>query len=129
MSQLVKKSACNARELGSILGSGRYPGEENGNPLQYSCLANPMDRGAWWATVHGVARTGHRLATKPPPYPSSSQRHEIMLRFCFCSCFEYFSPLKHLSFFLYLGINHSLVHRIFGSDFFVFPCLSGGKGC
>ena len=43
-------------DTGSVPGSGRYPGEENGNPLQYSCLENPMDRGAWWATVHGVAK-------------------------------------------------------------------------
>ena len=42
-------------------------GEGNGNQLQYSCLENPMDRGAWQATVHGVARVGHDLATKPPP--------------------------------------------------------------
>ncbi|KAB0345234.1 hypothetical protein FD754_022160 [Muntiacus muntjak] len=42
-------------------------GEENGNPLQHSCLENPMDRGACWATVHGVARVGHDLVTKPPP--------------------------------------------------------------
>ena len=47
--------------------SGRSPGEENVNPLQYSCLENPMGRGAWQATVHGVARVGHNLETKPPP--------------------------------------------------------------
>ena len=46
-----KKSVCNVGDLGSIPGSGRTPGEENGNPLQYSCPENPMDRGAWWATV------------------------------------------------------------------------------
>ena len=51
----VKASACNAVNLGLIPGSGRSPGEGNGNPLQYSCLDNPMDRGAWGATVHGVA--------------------------------------------------------------------------
>ena len=51
----VKVSACNAGDLSSIPGLGRSPGEGNGNPLQYSCLENPMDRGAWWATVHGVA--------------------------------------------------------------------------
>ena len=51
-----KKSACNARDLGSIPGSGRYPGEGNGNPLQYSCLGNSMGRRAWQATVHGVAK-------------------------------------------------------------------------
>ena len=49
-----KESACNAGDPGSIPGWGRSPGEGNGYPLQYSCLENPMDRGAWWATVHGV---------------------------------------------------------------------------
>ena len=52
----VKASACNARDLVSIPGSERSPGEGNGNPFQYSCLENPMDRGAWWATVHGVKK-------------------------------------------------------------------------
>ena len=52
-----KASACNVGDLGSIPGLGRSPGEENGNPLQYSCLEIPMDRGAWWATVHGVAKS------------------------------------------------------------------------
>ena len=53
----VKASACNAGDLGSIPGLGRSPGEGNGNPLQSSCLENPMDKGAWWATVHGVAKS------------------------------------------------------------------------
>ena len=53
----VKASACNAGDLSLIPGSGRSPGEGNGNPLQYSCLENPMDGGAWWATVHGVAKS------------------------------------------------------------------------
>ena len=53
-----RESACNAGDLGSIPELERSPGEGNGNPLQYSCLENPMDRGAWWATVHGVAKTG-----------------------------------------------------------------------
>ena len=51
-----KESACNAGDLDLIPGSGRFPGEGNGNPLQCSCLENPMDRGAWRATVHGVAK-------------------------------------------------------------------------
>ena len=51
-----KESACNARDIGSIFGSGRSLGEVNGNPIQYSCLRNPMDRGGWWATVYGVAK-------------------------------------------------------------------------
>ena len=58
----VKVSACNAGDLGWIPGSGRSPGEGNGNPLQYSCLENPMDRGAWWATVHGVAKSWTKLS-------------------------------------------------------------------
>jgi len=66
-SSVGKESACNAGDLGSIAGLGRSHGEGNGNPLQYSCLEDPMDRGAWWATVHVVARVGHDLETKPPP--------------------------------------------------------------
>ena len=58
----VKASACNARDLGSIPRSGRSPGEGNGNPLQYSCLENPMDGGAWWAKVHGVAKSWTQLS-------------------------------------------------------------------
>ena len=52
---VVKNPPVNAGDMGLIPGSGRYPGEGNGNPFQYSCLENPMDGGAWWATVHGVA--------------------------------------------------------------------------
>ena len=59
-----KESTCNVGDLGSIPGSGRSPGEGNGNPLQYSCLRNPMDRGARWATVHGVAKSRTRLTTE-----------------------------------------------------------------
>ena len=51
-----KESTCNAGDLGLILGLGRYPGEGNDHPLQYSCLENYMERGAWRATVHGVAK-------------------------------------------------------------------------
>ena len=52
-----KESTCNAGDLSLSPGSERYPGEGYGNPPQYSCLGNPMDRGAWWATVHGVAKS------------------------------------------------------------------------
>ena len=58
-----EESACSAGDPASIPGSGRSPGEGNGNPLQYSCLENPMDRGAWQATM-GLQRIGHNLATK-----------------------------------------------------------------
>ena len=56
-SSVCKESACSAGYPGLIHGSGRSPGEGNGNPLQTSCLENPMDRGAWWATVHGIAES------------------------------------------------------------------------
>ena len=56
-----KVSAYNAGDPGSIPGSGRSPGEGNGNPLQYSCLENPRDSGAWWAAVYGVAQSRTRL--------------------------------------------------------------------
>ena len=52
-----KESACNEGDLGSIPGLGRSPGGGNGTPLQYSCLENPMDGGAWWAIAHGVAKS------------------------------------------------------------------------
>ena len=52
-----EESACNTEHLSSVPGLGRSPGEGNGNPLQYPCLENSMDRGAWWATVHRVAKS------------------------------------------------------------------------
>ena len=64
MALVVKNPPANAgdiREVGSIPGSGRSPGGEHGNPLQYSCLENPMDSGAWQDTVHGVAQSRTRL--------------------------------------------------------------------
>ena len=60
-SSLDKESTCNAGDPGSIPGLGRSPGEGNGSPLQPPCLKNPMDRGTWWATVHGVAQSPTRL--------------------------------------------------------------------
>ena len=69
-----KASAYDAGDLGSVPGLGRSPGEGNGNPLQYSCLENPMDQGVWWATVHGVAKSQTWLSDftslhKPPGKP------------------------------------------------------------
>ena len=57
-SSVSKESACSAGDPGSIPSLGRSPGEGNGNPLQYTCLENLMDRGAWWAAVHGIAESG-----------------------------------------------------------------------
>ena len=64
---MVKNPSANVGDAGgvsSIPGSGRSPGESNGKPLQYSCLENPMDSGAWWATVHGVAKSWTLLNTE-----------------------------------------------------------------
>ena len=58
----VKEFACNAGDTGSIPGSGRSPGDGNDYPLKYSCLENPMDRGAWWATVHRIAKSQTHLS-------------------------------------------------------------------
>ena len=78
------------RILGRIPGSRRSPGEGNGNPLQYSCLEYPMDRGTWWDTVHGVTRVRRDLATKPPTCPhymkgcsSTSAVSHSCCEFCF----------------------------------------------
>ena len=59
---VVKNPPANAGYLGSTPGSGRSPGEGSGNLLQYSCLGNPMDRRAWWATVHGVTKSRTQLS-------------------------------------------------------------------
>ena len=67
-SSVGKDSVCNAGDPGSIPGLGRFPGEGNGNPFQYSCLENSIDRGDWQAIVHGVVRVGDDLVTKPPPF-------------------------------------------------------------
>ena len=66
IAQSVKNLPAMQENPGMIPGSGRSPGEGNGNTLQYSCLPHLMDRGAWQATVHGVTRVGHGLVTKPP---------------------------------------------------------------
>ena len=63
-SSVGKSSACDVGDPGSIPGSERSPGGGNGNPFQYSCLENPMDRGAWQATVHGITRVRHDVVTK-----------------------------------------------------------------
>ena len=76
-SSVSKSSACNAGDLGLIPGLGRSPGEGNGNPLQYSCLENLTDRGAWWTTVSGVTRVRHDLATKNHQTLSSPCRQSL----------------------------------------------------
>jgi len=73
-----KESAYNAGDLGSIPGSGRSPGGGNGNPLQYSCLENTMDRGAWRATVHGVTESNMTEVTNTDRWWTMLITGEIM---------------------------------------------------
>ena len=88
-----KESACNAEDLGSISGSGIFPGEGNGSPLQSSFLENLMDRGPWRAIVHGAARIVHDLATKPPQIKTTMRCHLTPVRMttnnkCWTGCGE-----------------------------------------
>ena len=76
----VKASACNAGDIGLIPGLGRSPGEGNGNPLQYSCLENLMDGGAWQATVHGVTKSRTRLSDFTFTFTSSRRMSKRRLR-------------------------------------------------
>ena len=76
---MVTNPPANAGDMSLIPGLGRSPGEGNGYLLQYSCLENPMDRGAQQAIVHGVARVGHNLVTKPPPPPCSKLCYALNL--------------------------------------------------
>ena len=78
-----KESACNARDPGLIPGLRRCPREGNSNPLQYSCLGNPMDRGAWWATVRGITKVGHDLATiHHHPLPFTALPVKVVSQIC-----------------------------------------------
>ena len=88
-----KVSACNAGDPGSIPESGRSPGERNGNPLQYSCLENPMDRGAWWAAVHGVAKSRTWLRDFTFTILVSSTHHHLIRTNCLP---HLFSPWRFL---------------------------------
>ena len=78
----LKNPPANAGDMGSISGLGGSPGEGNGSPLQYSCLGNPIGRGAWWATVHGVAKSRTQLSTHAHPSPLKSHltRELLVLR-------------------------------------------------
>ena len=81
-----KESACNAEDLGSIPGLGRSPPEGHGNPLQYPCPGNPMDRGAWWATVNWVAESQRQ--------PSLSYPHSHLMAFPPNSCSQSVQPAQ-----------------------------------
>ena len=101
--QVVQNPPAHAEDEGSISKSGRSPGKGNGNPFQYSCLGNPMDRGDWQATVHGSQRVWHNLATK--------QQHHFSLKLFTASFIKgvvpqiadaYSSSFHEISYLLYL---------------------------
>ena len=77
-----RESTCNARDQGSIPGLGKSPGGGHSNPLQYSCLEIPMDRGTWWAIVHGVAKSRTRLKRHGMHTVEKSFSRELM-QYCF----------------------------------------------
>ena len=85
-----KESNCSAGDLGLIPGLGRFPGEGNNNPLQYSCLGNLMDRGAWWATVHGVSKESDTTKQLSLQFTSfnlmSLEERKIRFRDTVCVC-------------------------------------------
>ena len=83
---VVKTALANAGDAGSILRLGRSLGLTSGNPLQYSCLGNPMDRGSWQATVHGILGVEHDFVTKPPEHPMREH-----FGFCCSSAINYLS--------------------------------------
>ena len=87
---VVKNLCANAGDLGSVTGSGRSPGEGNGNPLQHPCLGDPMDRGAWRATGHGVTKSQTRLSDQ------TTAKYSSTLLFCSLGCEIIFRDLHVL---------------------------------
>ena len=100
-----KASAYNSGDPGSIPGSGRSPGIGNGTPLQYSCLENPMDRGAWWAAVHGIAKSWTRL--------KRLCMHALQSQVCTLPLLTFFFFCAWLSFLSCFGFSHQIQCALF----------------
>ena len=106
-----KKSACNAGDLGLIPGLGRSLGEGNGNPFQYSCLENPMDRGAWQSTVYEVSRVGYNWATN----------HAYTIYFCPFICWWAFKLFQHPGHYKHESVGISLkIARLYDNSALTF---------
>ena len=109
-----QEPTCQSRDTGSIHGSGRYPGEWNGNPLQYSCLENPMDRGPWWATVHRVAKESNTTWW----LNNNSLIHKIIF-------FSFFSPSENpLAFWLPSWLYDILTQLPPLHSFYIIPIVN-----
>ena len=128
----VKASACNAGDLGSIPGLGRSPGEGNGNPLQYSCLENPMEGRAWQAAVHRVAKSQTQLSyftlativyTRQSQFPNSSHHSPFFLGIHVCSlclCL-YFCSMSKIT---YTGFSRFHIYALIYSICFTLITLN-----
>ena len=124
-SSVGKESGCNARDPGLIPGLGRYPGEWNGNPLQDSSLENPMDRGAWWATIHGIARVGHDLAAKPsPPRDIDYSSLCSTVNLCCLSTFYLFFPVLFIFLLYNIVVAFAINWHESAMDLHVLPILN-----
>ena len=115
VAQTVKRLAYNAGDLGSIPGLGRSSGEGNGNPLRYSCLENPMDREAWWATVHWVTKSRTRLSNFTFTFTfsnsSSSEYSEISDNFIQIYIPDKLQKRLESMLFLFPQYHRSIFHR------------------
>ena len=108
-SSVGKESAWHAGDPSSIPGLGRSSGEGNGNPLQYSCLENTMDRGAWRAIVHGVSRVGHNLETKPPTTTTTTDNSSTTVIKAFTELLLYAKDkLSHSKYYFLYPTNNSV---------------------
>ena len=105
----VKNPPANAGDVGLIPGSGRSPREENGNPLRCSCLGNPMDRGAWWASVHGVTRVRHDIATKT----TTETTNCCMQLACIFTCYQQIARIFFFQFYTSDRIITTVLHIVF----------------
>ena len=105
-----KESTCKAGDPGSVPGLGKSPGEGNDHLLQYSCLGNPMDRGAWQATVHGVARVRHNLATDRPWYKTTEGFYKLFSGLNYLTKFHTFLFFTGLMGLIILPF-HSYLHK------------------
>ena len=113
----MEESVCQGRRPGSIPGLGRFPGEGNGNPLQYSCLRNPMDREAWQAVVHEVAKSGTWLSD----WECAGHSHIVIILLCYNYLFT------HLCLFPFLyqwSVSDLILKHYLFIYLFIFVCLA-----